>query len=233
LTPEEAFRAAVACDPLSAYGGVIAFNKSVDAPAARAIAEQFYEGVAAPSFEAGAIEALAKKTALRLLAVKVMPTPDKLAGVDLRRVAGGLLAQTWDRSEELMSKAQVVTRRAPTDAELEELAFAWTIGKHVKSNAIVLTRDHRVVAVGAGQMSRVDSMAIAIRKAGLVGIATQGSVIASDAFFPFRDGVDAAGKAGVAAIAQPGGSKRDEECIAAADEAGMAMVFTGIRHFRH
>ena len=230
---EAAFRAAVACDPLSAFGGVIGFNKPVDGAAAKAIGEQFYEGVAAPSFDAGALDALSKKTNLRVLTVEAMPGPGDLRGMDLRRVAGGMLAQTWDVSNEEIGKAKVVTKRAPTADEIAELGFAWKIGKHVKSNAIVLTRERRVVGVGAGQMSRVDSMEVAIRKAGITGAAAKGSVIASDAFFPFRDGIDAAAKAGVVAIAQPGGSKRDDECIAAADEAGIAMVFTEVRHFRH
>ncbi|HVO29106.1 MAG TPA: bifunctional phosphoribosylaminoimidazolecarboxamide formyltransferase/IMP cyclohydrolase [bacterium] len=230
---EKAFRGALACDPLSAFGGVIAFNKPVDAAAAAAIGEQFYEGVAAPSFDAAALEALSKKKNLRVLSVEALPVPASLRDVDLRRVAGGMLAQSWDLSSEEIGKARVMTRRAPTADEVAELAFAWKISKHVKSNAIVLTRDRRVVGVGAGQMSRVDSMEVAIRKATAVGTATRGAVIASDAFFPFRDGIDAAAKAGVTAIAQPGGSVRDEECIAAANEAGMAMVFTDTRHFRH
>ena len=233
VSAESAFRAALACDPLSAFGGVIAFNKPVDGAAAKAIGEQFYEGVAAPGFDAAALEALGKKTNLRVLTVEAMPTPASLAGADLRRVAGGMLAQTWDISSEQIATSKVATKRAPTADEIAELAFAWKIGKHVKSNAIVLTRDRRVVGVGAGQMSRVDSMEVAIRKAGQTGTPTKGSVIASDAFFPFRDGIDAAAKAGVVAIAQPGGSKRDDECIAAADEAGIAMVFTEVRHFRH
>jgi phosphoribosylaminoimidazolecarboxamide formyltransferase/IMP cyclohydrolase len=232
-TAEAAFRAALSCDPLSAYGGVIAFNGPVDAGTATAIGEQFYEGVAAPAFQPGALEALAKKKNLRVLTVAAMPEPPALRGMDTRRVAGGLLVQSWDRSAESMAKAKVATKRAPTDAEREELAFAWVICKHVKSNAIVLTRERKVVGVGAGQMSRVDSMEVAIRKAASVGVPTRGAVLASDAFFPFRDGIDAAARAGVTAIAQPGGSVRDEECIAAADEAGIAMVFTEVRHFRH
>jgi phosphoribosylaminoimidazolecarboxamide formyltransferase / IMP cyclohydrolase len=230
---EEAFRRALACDPLSAFGGVIAFNGEVTGAAATVIAEQFYEGIAAPSFAPAALEVLAKKKNLRVLTIGAMPKPATLTGQDLRRVAGGLLAQGFDASVEDLSKAKVVTKRAPTAAELAELSFAWKISKHVKSNAIVLTRDRRIVGVGAGQMSRVDSMEIAVRKAEKAGVPTKGTALGSDAFFPFRDGIDAAGKAGVTAIAQPGGSVRDDECIAAADEAGMAMVFTGVRHFRH
>jgi len=230
---EEAFRRAVACDPLSAFGGVIAFNGEVTEAAARAVGEQFYEGIAAPSFSPAALEVLTKKKNLRVLTIGAMPKPATLAGHDLRRVAGGMLAQGFDASVEDLSKAKVVTKRAPTAAELAELDFAWKISKHVKSNAIVMTRDARIVGVGAGQMSRVDSMEIAVSKAAKAGTPTKGSALGSDAFFPFRDGIDAAAKAGVTSIAQPGGSVRDDECIAAADEAGIAMVFTGVRHFRH
>ena len=230
---EEAFRRAVACDPLSAFGGVIAFNGEVTEAAANVVGEQFYEGIAAPSFAPAALEALTKKKNLRVLTIGAMPKPATLAGWDLRRVAGGMLAQGFDASVEDLSKAKVVTKRAPTAAELAELAFAWKISKHVKSNAIVMTRDARIVGVGAGQMSRVDSMEIAVSKAAKTGTPTKGSALGSDAFFPFRDGIDAAAKAGVTSIAQPGGSVRDDECIAAADEAGIAMVFTGVRHFRH
>ena len=232
-TSDEAFRRALACDPLSAFGGVIAFNTEVTEAAANVIAEQFYEGIAAPKFAAGALDVLAKKKNLRVLTIGAMPKPSTLAGWDLRRVAGGMLAQGFDASVEDLSKAKVVTKRAPSAAELAELSFAWKISKHVKSNAIVMTREKRIVGVGAGQMSRVDSMEIAVSKAAKAGASTKGSALGSDAFFPFRDGIDAAAKAGVTAIAQPGGSVRDEECIAAADEAGMAMVFTGVRHFRH
>ena len=232
-TVEAAFREALSCDPVSAFGGVIAFNVPVDAATATAMGEQFYEGVAAPSFEPAALEVFGKKKNLRVLGVAAMPVPAKLAGTDLRRVAGGMLAQGWDVSTETLADAKVVTKRAPTAKEAEELAFAWTISKHVKSNAIVLASGRRVVGVGAGQMSRVDAMEVAIRKAASTGAALSGSVLASDAFFPFRDGIDAAAKAGVKAIAQPGGSIRDEECIAAADEAGIAMLFTAVRHFRH
>ncbi len=227
---EESFRAALACDPLSAFGGVIAFNAEVDGATAAVIAEQFYEGVAAPSFTADALETLGKKKNLRVLTVSM---PIVLKGIDLRRVAGGMLAQTWDVSDETIRAAKVVTKRAPSDAEMAELAFAWTIAKHVKSNAIVLTRGKRLVGAGGGQTSRVDAMEVAMRKAAAVGTETKGAVLGSDAFFPFRDGIDAAARAGVTAIAQPGGSVRDDECIAAADEHGIAMVFTGVRHFRH
>ncbi len=230
---EAAFRAALACDPVSAFGGVIAFNGAVDAAATAAIAEQFYEGVAAPSFANGARAVLEKKKNLRVLTVQSMPTAERHRGVDLRRVVGGMLAQTWDLSAEDLAKAKVVTKRAPAPDELAELAFGWRIAKHVKSNAIVLTRDRRLVGVGAGQMSRVDSMEVAIRKATAAGHALAGAALASDAFFPFRDGIDAAARAGIRAIAQPGGSIRDEECVRAADEAGIAMLFTEIRHFRH
>jgi phosphoribosylaminoimidazolecarboxamide formyltransferase/IMP cyclohydrolase len=227
--PAVAFERALACDPVSAFGGVIAFNRKVDDGAARAIAEAFYEGVIAPDFEPGALEALSRKAQLRLLATGEVPAPGR-AGWDLRRVDGGLLVQDWDAEGSPVREGKVVTRRAPTEEEWSALQLAWTVARRVKSNAIVLVSDRRTVGVGAGQMSRVDSVRLAVQKA---GSAARGAALASDAFFPFRDGVDAAAEAGVTAVVQPGGSIRDRESIEAADEHGIAMVFTGRRHFRH
>jgi phosphoribosylaminoimidazolecarboxamide formyltransferase/IMP cyclohydrolase len=225
----DAFRKALECDPQSAYGGVIAFNVPVDRAAAEAVAEAFYEGVIAPAFEEGAREVLARKRNLRLLQCGSLSGYSR-SGWDLRRVNGGLLAQDWDDAPDPISAAKVVTRRTPTDQEWKALDFAWTVVRGVKSNAIVYALADRTVGIGAGQMSRVDSARFGIQKARRT---LQGTVVASDAFFPFRDGLDVAAKAGVTAAIQPGGSIRDQEVIAAADEHGMAMVFTGHRHFRH
>jgi phosphoribosylaminoimidazolecarboxamide formyltransferase/IMP cyclohydrolase len=227
--PLVAFTHALECDPTSAFGGVIAFNRHVDRRAAGKIAEQFYEGVIAPAFDAEARQVLASKKKLRLLEVGALAELRR-TGSDVRRVGGGFLVQDWDVLEENVREARVVSARKPTDEEWRALAFAWTVAKHVKSNAIVYARDGRTVGIGAGQMSRVDSARIAGIKA-LSPLA--GAVMASDAFFPFRDGIDSAADAGIAAVAQPGGSMRDGEVIAAADERGLAMVFTGRRHFRH
>jgi phosphoribosylaminoimidazolecarboxamide formyltransferase/IMP cyclohydrolase len=227
-----AYRAARECDPVSAYGGIVACNRVVDDDLGRELAETFLECVIAPGFTEGARDALAKKKNLRLLAYPT-PTHGK-AGLVLRAVNGGLLAQSPDDQIVSAAEAKVVTKRAPTAAELRALDFAWRVCKHVKSNAIVFARldgnGARTVGVGAGQMSRVDSVKIARQKALLP---TPGSVLASDAYFPFRDGLDAAVEAGITAVIQPGGSVRDEEVIAAADERDLAMVLTGMRHFRH
>jgi len=227
--PMVAFTRALSCDPLSAFGGVIAFNRAVDGRAAAKIAEQFYEGVIAPSFDTEALEALKKKKKLRLLETGELARLQR-PGFDVRRVGGGYLVQQWDRLEEKVRDARAVTRRKPTDEEWQALAFAWAVTKHVKSNAIVFAHHDRTAGVGAGQMSRVDSVRLGIEKA---QIPLEGAVMASDAFFPFRDGIDTAVKAGIRAVVQPGGSIRDEEVIAAADEHDVAMVFTGRRHFRH
>jgi phosphoribosylaminoimidazolecarboxamide formyltransferase/IMP cyclohydrolase len=226
--PARAFRRALACDPTSAFGGVIAFNRKVDGRTAQAIAEQFYEGVVAPGFDSEALRELASKKKLRLLEVdEVRPAR---AGWDLRRVHGGLLVQDWDTIDEDVRSARVVTARAPSDDEWAALSFAWKVARHVKSNAIVYAAGEQTVGIGAGQMSRVDAARFGIAKA---ATSLDGAVLASDAFFPFRDGVDVAAAAGVRAIVQPGGSIRDDEVIAAANEHGMAMVLTGRRHFRH
>jgi phosphoribosylaminoimidazolecarboxamide formyltransferase/IMP cyclohydrolase len=227
-----AYRLARECDPVSAFGGIVACNRVVDDDLGRELSETFLECVIAPGFTDGARGHLAKKKNLRLLAY---PTPTHgRPSLVLRAVNGGLLVQTPDDRTALASAARVVTKRAPTADEVRALDFAWRVCKHVKSNAIVFATlvgdGARTVGVGAGQMSRVDSVKIARAKALLP---TEGSVLASDAFFPFRDGLDAAAEAGITAVIQPGGSVRDDEVIAAADERGLAMVFTDMRHFRH
>jgi len=225
----EAYRRARACDPVSAYGGVLGFNRPLEAETAREIAGTFVEAVAAPDYTPEALGLLKDKKNLRLL--RVPPPLDPRAPYrELRRVRGGLLLQESDAADLAEAALKVVSRRQPTAAEMAALRFAWRVAKHVKSNAIVLTRERETVGVGAGQMSRVDSVRLAALKA---QGPTAGTVMASDAFFPFRDGVDAAAAAGVTAVIQPGGSIRDAEVTAATDEHGMAMVFTGIRHFRH
>jgi len=227
--PVVAFQRALQCDPVSAFGGVIAFNRRVDGRAAAAIAEHFFEGVIAPDFDAEAREALARKKNVRLLETGGL-TGFRRSGHDLRRVAGGLLVQDWDTVKESVRESRVVTARAPGEEEWQALEFAWVVCKNVKSNAIVYAAPGRTLAIGAGQMSRVDSARIGVQKA---RESLAGCAMASDAFFPFRDGIDAAAEAGVRAVVQPGGSIRDEEVVAAADEHGIAMVFTGRRHFRH
>jgi phosphoribosylaminoimidazolecarboxamide formyltransferase/IMP cyclohydrolase len=228
-TPEAAFRSALRCDPVSAFGGVIAFNRPVDEAAAAAVREAFYEGVVAPEFSDDALATLKKKKNLRLLGVGDL-SGFRRDGYDLRRVAGGLLVQQWDDLVDPVRECRVATEREPTDEEWAALEFAWIVAKYVKSNAIVYTDAERTLGIGAGQMSRVDSARFAIQKA---QSSLQGAVMASDAFFPFRDGLDVAAEAGIRAVVQPGGSKRDEEVVAAANEHGIAMVFTGHRHFRH
>src|SRR5882762_5601501 len=203
-------------------------SRNVDAAAAAEAASTFLECLIAPGYEAAARDALARKKSLRVM--EAGPARDLFRGLDMRRVTGGLLVQDWDTAVTDMAKARVVTKRRPSPEDLQALDFAWRVAKHVKANAIVLARSDRTIGIGAGQMSRVDSVRLAIMKA-LVPV--KGAVMASDAFFPFRDGIDEAGRAGVAAVAQPGGSLKDSEVIAAADERGMAMVFTGVRHFRH
>jgi phosphoribosylaminoimidazolecarboxamide formyltransferase/IMP cyclohydrolase len=223
----EAFRLARDADPVSAYGGVVAFNRTVDEDAALALGETFFEGVIAPGYTAEAREALKKKKKLRVL--ELGGARAGRPGLDVRRVSGGYLLQEWD-SDDSLDEVKIATRRAPTEEEWAALRFAWRICRHVRSNAIVLAKDHRTVGIGAGQMSRVDSVRIAVVKA---GEEARGSVMASDAFFPFPDGVEEAARAGVTAVIQPGGSIRDEEVVAAVDRLGLAMLFTGRRHFRH
>jgi phosphoribosylaminoimidazolecarboxamide formyltransferase/IMP cyclohydrolase len=225
-TLREAYVKAYEADPVSAFGSVIGLNRPVDADTAQELAKLFVEAIIAPSFDDSAEAVLSGKRNLRLLAAgSVRDETD----YQIRRVSGGILTQEMD-SVLLGPDSHVVTRRPPSDAEYRDLLFAFRVVKHVKSNAIVLARDGRTLGVGAGQMSRVDSVRISVQKA--AGNA-RGALLASDAFFPFRDGVDEAGKSGVSAIIQPGGSLRDAEVIEAANEYGMAMIFTGLRHFRH
>ena len=226
----DAFSKALACDPTSAFGGIIGLNKPLDGPTAELIAKTFFEVVAAPSFNEEALALLKKKKNLRLLEVPGLGESFTPSGLSYRKVVGGLLVQERDMSAEKVLEAKVVTKRAPTESEWAGLDFAWRICKHVKSNAIVYAASDRTLGIGAGQMSRVDSSKLAVMKA---QSSLKGSVLASDAFFPFSDGVDAAAEAGATAVVQPGGSIRDEEVIAAADAHDMAMVFTGTRHFRH
>jgi phosphoribosylaminoimidazolecarboxamide formyltransferase/IMP cyclohydrolase len=229
----EAYQLAHRTDPTSAFGGIIAFNRAVDAAAARCIlAQQFAEVIAAPAFAAEALKALAAKPDIRVLELG-----DLAAGsgdeFELRSVAGGVLVQDRDTGTVGAADLRQVSRRAPDEREYADLHFAWQVAKYVKSNAIVCVRDGATVGVGAGQMSRVYSTRIAALKAADEKLELRGAVLASDAFFPFRDGIDVAAGYGISAIIQPGGSKRDMEVIAAADEHGMAMVYTGMRHFRH
>ncbi|HEU4401713.1 MAG TPA: bifunctional phosphoribosylaminoimidazolecarboxamide formyltransferase/IMP cyclohydrolase [Candidatus Polarisedimenticolia bacterium] len=227
-TLKEAFDRARQTDPASAFGGIVAFNREVDAAAAEAVTSLFLECVIAPGYAGAARDILAGKPNLRVM--EAAGTGEVFEGFDLRRVTGGFLVQDWDIARIEMARARVVTRRAPTPEEIRSLDFAWRVAKHVKSNAIVLALADRTIGIGAGQMSRVDSVRLAVMKAQR---STRGTVLASDAFFPFRDGLDEAAKAGITAVAQPGGSQKDPEVIAAADEHSLAMVFTGVRHFRH
>jgi phosphoribosylaminoimidazolecarboxamide formyltransferase / IMP cyclohydrolase len=226
----EAYLKALECDPVSAFGGVLAFNRVLNAATAEEVAKLFVECIVAPGFEPGAMEKLASKKNLRLLELPRAAAPAEL---ELKRISGGVLVQEPDLRELDEAALKVATERVPTDAERRALLFAWKVCKHVKSNAIVFAREGQTVGVGAGQMSRVDSVKIAVIKAATAGLALAGSVVASDAFFPFPDGVEEAGKAGATAVIQPGGSVRDADVIAAANKIGMAMVFTGVRHFRH
>ncbi len=229
-TPAEAYRKAREGDPVSAFGGVAAFNRTVDGDTAKEIGSTFMEVIVAPGFEPAAVEELGRKKALRLLDVGPLGA-GAVEPMDLRKVVGGLLYQDRDLGRIADARTlRVVSRRTPAAEEYEALAFAWKVAKHTKSNAIVYARADRTVGVGAGQMSRVDSVKLGAMKAVLP---LAGTVIASDAFFPFRDGIDEAAKAGVTAVIQPGGSVKDDEVIAAANEHGMAMVLTGMRHFRH
>jgi phosphoribosylaminoimidazolecarboxamide formyltransferase/IMP cyclohydrolase len=227
---EGAFLKAKACDPISAFGGIVAFNNEVDEATASELANMFLEVVIAPGYTEKALEVLSSKGNLRVMKTPQLNNSTK-PGLDFKKVVGGALIQDRDTGvNDDFKDMKVETIRQPTDEELEDLKFAWKVCKHVKSNAIVFAKGGQTVGIGAGQMSRVDSVKIATFKAMLP---TSGAVMASDAFFPFRDGIDEASKAGIKAIVQPGGSIRDKEIITAADEHGMAMVFTGIRHFKH
>jgi len=234
-----AYRKALACDPVSAFGGIVAVNRTLDADAARAITEIFTEVIIAPEATEEAIAIVGAKKNLRLLVAGGLPDA-RAAGLTVKSVAGGLLVQSRDNAVVDEMQLRTVTRRAPSAAELADLRFAFRVAKHVKSNTIVYAKDRATVGIGAGQMSRVDAARIAARKAedaakqaGLSEPLTKGSVVASDAFFPFADGLLVAIEAGATAVIQPGGSMRDDEVIKAADEHGVAMVFTGTRHFRH
>jgi phosphoribosylaminoimidazolecarboxamide formyltransferase/IMP cyclohydrolase len=226
-TTAEAYTKALATDPISAFGGIVAFNRAVDVQAAQEVAKIFTEVVIAPDYDAAALELLQTKKNLRVIR---MAETEQRTELELRQISGGMLVQTKDEHELRKEDLKIVTKRQPTDEEIRALLFAWTVCKHTKSNAIVYARAGQTVGVGAGQMSRVDSVKIGAMRAQLP---VAGSVLASDAFFPFRDGLDEAARHGITAVIQPGGSVRDDEVIAAADEHGLAMVFTGVRHFKH
>ena len=235
----EAYQLALRCDPVSAFGGIVAFNRPIDKATAEALSGIFTEVIIAPGVEQGALDIFATKKNLRILTTGSLADPAQ-PGLACKTVAGGLLVQSRDNGRVSLQDLKVVTRRKPSEQELSDLLFAFRVAKHVKSNAIIYARDGATVGIGAGQMSRVDSSRIAARKAadasqtaGLPKSLAEGSVVASDAFFPFADGLLQAAEAGATAVIQPGGSMRDDEVIAAADEKGLAMVFTGMRHFRH
>jgi len=229
-----AYDLAFATDPESAFGGIIAFNRELDAATAEAICErQFVEVIIAPSISDAAKDAVSAKKNVRLLECGEWGATTEAKGFDYKRVNGGLLIQDRDKGMVTADDLKVVTERKPTDAELDDMLFAWKVAKMVKSNAIIYTKNNQTIGVGAGQMSRVNSARIAAIKAEHAGLEVKGAVMASDAFFPFRDGIDNAAKVGISCVIQPGGSIRDDEVIAAADEHGMTMVFTSMRHFRH
>lgn len=230
-----AYRTAFSTDPESSFGGIIAFNTPLTVATAKAIIDsQFVEVIIAPSIEEGVLQTTASKKNVRVLISGELPTPEQRhAQLDYKRVNGGLLVQQQDLGIIDASELQIVTDIQPTKAQIADLLFTWTVAKYVKSNAIVYGKNQRTIGVGAGQMSRVNSARIAAIKAEHAGLVTAGAVMASDAFFPFRDGIDNAAEVGISAIIQPGGSMRDDETIAAANEHGIAMVFTGMRHFRH
>ena len=226
-TPAEAYQKALATDTVSAFGGIVAFNRTVDAAAAQQVSKIFTEVVIAPEYDPEALELLRAKKNLRVIRMKSMEQSRK---VEVKEIGGGMLVQTADDHKLSRDELKMVTERQPSEDEIRALLFAWTVCKHTKSNAIVYAREGQTVGVGAGQMSRVDSVKIGAMRAQLP---VAGSVLASDAFFPFRDGIDQAAQHGITAVIQPGGSVRDDEVIAAANEHGLAMVFTGIRHFKH
>jgi phosphoribosylaminoimidazolecarboxamide formyltransferase/IMP cyclohydrolase len=226
-SPAEAYQKALVTDPVSAFGGIVAFNCTVDVAAAQEATKIFTEVVIAPEYNPEALEVLRTKKNLRVIR---MGTRDEAKAIEFKQIGGGMLVQTADDHKLVPEQLKVVTTRKPSDEEIRALLFAWTVCKHTKSNAIVYAREGQTVGVGAGQMSRVDSVKIGAMRAQLP---VAGSVLASDAFFPFRDGIDEAAKHGITAVIQPGGSVRDDEVIAAANEHGLAMVFTGIRHFKH
>ena len=236
--PLEAYSKAFQTDPTSAFGGIIAFNRPLDGAAAQAVSKQFVEVLMAPEFSPEALQVFAGKANVRLLKIALPPGGERPWDkgqnlMDIKRVGSGLLMQTADNRELTLGELKVVTKKQPTQQELQDLLFAWKVAKYVKSNAIVFCKDGMTMGVGAGQMSRLDSARIASIKAQHAKLSLQGTAVASDAFFPFRDGLDVVVDAGATCVIQPGGSMRDQEVIAAADERGVAMVFSGVRHFRH
>jgi phosphoribosylaminoimidazolecarboxamide formyltransferase / IMP cyclohydrolase len=230
-TGQQAYERAFACDPQSAYGGVIAVNRPLDGAFARELEKQFVEVLLAPAFAPEALEVLQAKKNVRLLELRDWPAP--LREVEAKPVIGGQLVQTHDEVSETREQMRVMTAREPAESEWEDLLFAWRVCRHVRSNAIVIARGRATIGIGAGQMSRVDAVRIAVEKAAEFGHDARGSALASDAFFPFADGPKLALDAGATSIVQPGGSRRDEDVIAAVATAGAAMAFTGRRHFRH
>jgi phosphoribosylaminoimidazolecarboxamide formyltransferase/IMP cyclohydrolase len=237
--PLQAYSKAFQTDPTSAFGGIIAFNRTLDGEAANAVAKQFVEVLIAPDFTPEALAVFRPKTNVRLLKIALPQGSGQADGahgrnaIDIKRVGSGLLLQTADNHDITLADLKVVTVKQPTPEQLDDLLFAWKVAKYVKSNAIVFCKDGMTMGVGAGQMSRLDSARIASIKAEHAGLSLQGTAVASDAFFPFRDGLDVVVDAGASCVIQPGGSMRDQEVIDAANERGVAMVFTGVRHFRH
>jgi len=227
---KEAFQKAKETDPASAFGGIVAFNKELDHDTAEEIAKTFFEIIIAPKYSSDALKVLEAKKNMRVLEVQLLK---KEKGFEMKKISGGFLMQERDISEISKKELKVVTKKNPSEEEIDDLLFAWKIAKHVKSNAMIYVKDKQTLGIGAGQMSRIDSNEIAVSKAGKAKLNLNGSVLASDAFFPFRDNVDLAAKQGVKAIIQPGGSLRDEESINACNEHNIAMVFTGTRCFRH
>ena len=230
-TNEEAYRRALSTDPVSAFGGIVAFNRNVEASVAKSVIEVFSEVIVAPDFDEDAIEIFKSKKNLRVL--RLTTNNDQRSTIEYKQISGGFLVQDADTYKISDSDLKVVTKRQPTEQELKAVLLAWSVCKHVKSNAIVLANDVQTIGVGSGQMNRVDSVRIAAMRAERFDLPVKGSALASDAFFPFRDNVDEAARMGVSAIIQPGGSVKDDESIAAADEHGLAMIFTGYRHFKH
>ncbi|MBA3353268.1 MAG: bifunctional phosphoribosylaminoimidazolecarboxamide formyltransferase/IMP cyclohydrolase, partial [Blastocatellia bacterium] len=231
-TNEEAYRRALSTDPVSAFGGIVAFNRTVDATVARSVIDVFSEVIVAPDYDSEALAIFKSKKNLRLLRIATTAT-DQRSTIEYKQISGGFLVQDTDLRKISRAELTIVTEKHPTETELRSMLLAWQVCKHVKSNAIVLANEFQTIGVGSGQMNRVDSVRIAEMRATRFDLSVAGSALASDAFFPFRDNVDEAAKMGVAAIIQPGGSIKDDESIAAANEHGIAMAFTGIRHFKH
>ncbi len=229
----EAYKRALSTDPVSAFGGIVAFNQKVDAETAKAVIEVFSEVIVAPEYDNEALEIFRSKKNLRILQLQGQRPKTQGQQLEYKQISGGFLVQDQDTHVLNPAELNIVTKRQPTTAELHAMQLAWTVCKHVKSNAIVFANEHQTLGVGAGQMNRVDSVRIAAMRAERFYLSLKGTALASDAFFPFRDNVDEAAKFGVSAIIQPGGSIKDEESIAAANEHGIAMAFTGIRHFKH